>query len=106
MCDTNNPLVQWLLCQWSWDLECLFSAGFESKKMINKLYAFQNDDLFTPEKYLKINDNTAGKYLISINIPDDTYDPYYLCTPIVINCYKKRSDCDKNDSTMVWQAKL
>ncbi len=74
------------------------------KKRDKKFYGIRNGDLFTPEKYLKINDNTAGKYLISINTPNDNYD---LLTPIIINCYKKNNHKNnKLHSTMVWQIKI
>ncbi len=60
------------------------------KKGIKKSYAVQHGDLFTPEKFIKINDNTAKKYLISIIFPIENYS-FYPSGRIIINCYKKNN---------------
>ncbi len=74
------------------------------KKRDDKSYAVRYGELFTPEKFLKINDNTSGKYLISTNALGENSNLYI---PVTISCYKKNSDKDnKLQSTMIWQVKI
>ncbi len=71
--------------------------------------AIRRSNLFTPEKFLKINDITSGKYLISIDHQGDNSGKYM---PIVIKCYKKTSIADVHvshdqlQSSMVWKATI